>query len=66
VLSRRAGDSFVTVERLLLALAVDKDSEAGSLLNKGGVTPQNLNAAINALRKGRTADSATAENAMTR
>ncbi|MET0969523.1 MAG: ATP-dependent chaperone ClpB [Tardiphaga sp.] len=59
----KAGDSFVTVERLLLALALDKDSEAGQLLNKGGVTPQNLNAAINALRKGRTADSATAENA---
>ncbi len=59
----KAGDSFVTVERLLLALALDKESEAGALLAKGGVTPQNLNAAINALRKGRTADSATAENA---
>jgi ATP-dependent Clp protease ATP-binding subunit ClpB len=61
--AEKAGDSFVTVERLLLALALDKDSEAGKLLNKGGITPQNLNAAINALRKGRTADSATAENA---
>jgi len=61
--SEKAGDSFVTVERLLLALALDKDFEAGRLLAKGGVTPQNLNAAINALRKGRTADSATAENA---
>ena len=61
--AEKAGDSFVTVERLLLALALDKDSEAGNLLAKGGVTPQNLNAAINALRKGRTADSATAENA---
>ncbi|MES2752749.1 MAG: ATP-dependent chaperone ClpB [Pseudomonadota bacterium] len=59
----KAGDSFVTVERLLLALALDKDSEAGSLLAKGGITPQKLNAAINSLRKGRTADSATAENA---
>ncbi|HEX7883490.1 MAG TPA: ATP-dependent chaperone ClpB [Afipia sp.] len=59
----KAGDSFVTVERLLLALALDKDSEAGVLLAKGGVTPQHLNAAINALRKGRTADSASAENA---
>jgi ATP-dependent Clp protease ATP-binding subunit ClpB len=59
----KAGDSFVTVERLLLALALDKDSEAGKILAKGGVTPQSLNAAINALRKGRTADSATAENA---
>jgi len=59
----KAGDSFVTVERLLLALTLDKDSEAGKLLAQGGVTPQNLNAAINALRKGRTADSASAENA---
>ncbi|WGS19692.1 MULTISPECIES: ATP-dependent chaperone ClpB [unclassified Bradyrhizobium] len=59
----KAGDSFVTVERLLQALAADKDSEAGKLLAKGGVSPQNLNAAINALRKGRTADSASAENA---
>ncbi len=61
--AEKAGDSFVTVERLLLALALDKDSDAGALLKKGGVTPQNLNAAISALRKGRTADSASAENA---
>jgi len=61
--AEKAGDSFVTVERLLLGLTLEKDSEAGSILKKGGVTPQNLNAAIEALRKGRTADSATAENA---
>jgi ATP-dependent Clp protease ATP-binding subunit ClpB len=59
----KAGDSFVTVERLLLALALEKDSDAGKILAKAGVTPQNLNTAINALRKGRTADSASAENA---
>ncbi|GEC15048.1 chaperone protein ClpB [Nitrobacter winogradskyi] len=59
----KAGDSFVTVERLLQALSLDTDSDAFKLLKDGGVTPQNLNAAINALRKGRTADSATAENA---
>jgi ATP-dependent Clp protease ATP-binding subunit ClpB len=59
----KAGDSYVTVERLLLALALEKDTEAGTILAKAGVTPQNLNAAINALRQGRTADSATAENA---
>jgi ATP-dependent Clp protease ATP-binding subunit ClpB len=59
----KAGDSFVTVERLLLALAIEKDSEAGKILSKAGTTPQNLNAAIEALRKGRTADSASAENA---
>src|SRR5262249_34055441 len=59
----KAGDSFVTVERLLLALALEKDNEAGKILAKVGVTPQNLNEAINALRKGRTADTSSAENA---
>ena len=57
----KAGDSFVTVERLLLALAVEKDTEAGQSLAKGGVTPASLNTAIEAIRKGRTADSASAE-----
>jgi ATP-dependent Clp protease ATP-binding subunit ClpB len=61
--AEKAGDSFVTVERLLLGLTLDKTSDAGKILKNGGVTPQNLNAAIEALRKGRTADSATAENA---
>src|ERR1700741_2528574 len=61
--AEKAGDSFVTVERLLLGLALDKNSEAGGIFNKGGLTAQNLNSAIEALRKGRTADSATAENA---
>ena len=55
-IAEKAGDSFVTVERLLLALALEKDSEAGKILARAGVTPQNLNAAIEALRKGRTAD----------
>src|SRR6187455_3166834 len=59
----KAGDSYVTVERLLLALALEKDNEAGRILSKAGVTPQNLNTAINALRKGRTADTSSAENA---
>jgi ATP-dependent Clp protease ATP-binding subunit ClpB len=59
----KAGDSYVTVERLLLALALDKESEAGKILAQAGVTPQNINAAINALRKGRTADSSGAEAA---
>ena len=59
----KAGDSFVTVERLLLALAIEKDNEAGKALSRARLTPQNLNAAIEALRKGRTADSASAENA---
>src|SRR5205085_793319 len=61
--AEKAGDGFVTVERLLLGLTLEKGSEAGAILNKGGLTAQNLNSAIEALRKGRTADSATAENA---
>src|SRR6516225_4230878 len=59
----KAGDSFVTVERLLLGLALEKGSEAATILSKGGVTPQLLNAAIEDLRKGRKADNPTAENA---
>src|SRR3981189_2447994 len=61
--AEKAGDSFVAVERLLLGLAIDRDSEAGKILRNGGVTPENLNAAIEALRKGTTAHTATAENA---
>src|SRR5947209_8948706 len=61
--AEKAGDSYVTVERLLLALALEKDSEAGKILARAGVTPQSLNEAINALRKGRTADTSSAENA---
>ena len=60
--AQKAGDSFVTVERLLLALVVEKDIDAGKILASGGVTPQKLNDAINEIRKGRTADSASAEN----
>jgi len=62
-LAKKAGDQFVTVERVLTALAAEKDTEAGKALAAAGVTPQSLNKAIEELRKGRTADSATAENA---
>jgi ATP-dependent Clp protease ATP-binding subunit ClpB len=62
-IAKKAGDSFVTVERLLLALALASGTDAAKILADSGVTPQSLNEAINALRKGRTADSATAENA---
>ncbi len=62
-IAQKAGDSFVTVERLLVALAMEKGSEASKILANVGVTPQTLNAAINDLRKGRTANSASAENA---
>jgi ATP-dependent Clp protease ATP-binding subunit ClpB len=59
--SKKAGDRYVTVERVLFALAVEKDSTAGKALAAGGITPQSLNEAIIALRAGRTADSASAE-----
>ncbi|MEL6914935.1 MAG: ATP-dependent chaperone ClpB [Pseudomonadota bacterium] len=59
--AKRAGDSFVPVERILMALAMVK-SAAKVALDQGGVTAQALNAAINDLRKGRTADSASAED----
>jgi ATP-dependent Clp protease ATP-binding subunit ClpB len=62
-IAQKAGDSYVTVERLLLAFAMDRESESGKILQQAGVTAQNLNAAIEAIRKGRTADTATAENA---
>src|SRR5215469_2911680 len=60
-IARKAGDSFVTVEMLLLALAMAQNTDAGRILKNAGVNPQSLNAAIKELRQGRTADSASAE-----
>jgi ATP-dependent Clp protease ATP-binding subunit ClpB len=60
-LAKKAGDSFVTVERLLQALAMEKSAATSDILAKAGVTPQALNQVINDIRKGRTADSASAE-----
>ena len=57
----KAGDSFVTAERLLLALALAAGSPAARVLKDAGLTPQSLNKAIEDVRKGRTADSANAE-----
>ncbi len=59
-ISKKAGDSFVAAERILMALALIP-GEAKKALDAGAVTPQNLNTAINDIRKGRTADSANAE-----
>ena len=59
----KAGDSYVTVERLLQAFTLASGTESADILKKAGLTPQALNDAINKLRQGRTADSATAENA---
>ena len=60
-IAQKAGDAFVTVERLLLALTLEQGTGAARALSAAGITPQVLNAAIESLRKGRTADSASAE-----
>ena len=62
-IAEKAGDKFVTVERILLALSMASGTPAARILADSGVKAQGLNAAINDLRKGRTADSETAENA---
>ncbi len=59
--AKKAGDSFVTVERLLLALAIEKSAATADILAKAGVTPTAINQVINDIRKGRTADTASAE-----
>jgi len=61
-IAKKAGDSFVTVERLLVALALSLNTAAGKAIKAAGATPEGLNAAINALRGGRTADTAGAED----
>lgn len=61
-IATKAGDSYVTVERLLLALALASGTPAAKALADAGVTPQKLNTAIEELRKGRTATSASAED----
>jgi ATP-dependent Clp protease ATP-binding subunit ClpB len=58
----KAGDSYVTVERLLLALALAQGTSVSKILADAGVTAQGLNAAINTIRQGRTADTAGAED----
>src|SRR5476649_1477105 len=60
-LAEKAGDSYVTAERLLQAIAVEP-SDAQKILKSAGVTAQALNTAINDIRKGRTADTASAES----
>jgi ATP-dependent Clp protease ATP-binding subunit ClpB len=60
-IAKKAGDSYVTVERLLLALALAKGTPSAEILASAGVTPQSLNAAIEGIRKGRKATSENAE-----
>jgi ATP-dependent Clp protease ATP-binding subunit ClpB len=57
----KAGDSYVTAERLLFGLVI-ADGKASEILKKAGLTPQKLEAAIGELRKGRTAQSSSAED----
>jgi ATP-dependent Clp protease ATP-binding subunit ClpB len=61
-IAQKAGDSFVTVERLLVALALGLNTAAGKALQAAGARPEAINAAINSMRGGRTADTATAED----
>ncbi|MBC9034776.1 ATP-dependent chaperone ClpB [Sphingomonas sp. JC676] len=61
-IATKAGDSFVTVERLLVALALGFNTAAGKAIKASGATPEGLNAAINEIRGGRTADTAGAED----
>jgi ATP-dependent Clp protease ATP-binding subunit ClpB len=60
--AKKAGDQYVTVERILLAMALAKGTEVGDALARAGLTPQNLNAAIDKLRGGRTADTQASED----
>jgi ATP-dependent Clp protease ATP-binding subunit ClpB len=60
--AQKAGDSFVTVERLLLALALSTTNAAGKALAEAGLRAEALNTAINELRGGRTADTQSAED----
>ncbi len=62
-LAKKAGDVYVTVERLLLALAMEKDAGPAKILTEMGASPNAIDEAIEAIRKGRTADSASAEQA---
>ncbi|HEY6663075.1 MAG TPA: Clp protease N-terminal domain-containing protein, partial [Sphingomicrobium sp.] len=61
-IAKKAGDSYVTVERILLAMALAKNTDVGGALAKAGLTAQALNAAIDKLRGGRTADTQGAED----
>ncbi len=61
-IAKKAGDSFVTAERLLLALTLMSKTSAGEILKSAGLSAQNLNLAIEQVRKGKKADSASAED----
>lgn len=60
--AKKAGDKFITVERFLTALAAEKSAATFKILHQAGINATGLNAAINEIRKGRTADNASAES----
>lgn len=60
-LAKKAGDEYVTVERLLLGLTLLSGSKSADILKKAGLSAQKLNSAINDIRKGRAANSVSAE-----
>ncbi len=60
--AKKAGDSYVTVERLLLALTLATTTTAGKALASAGLKADALNTAINDLRGGRSADTQSAED----
>ncbi len=60
--AKKFGDSFITVEMLLIALTLSKDTDAGKVLSTAGLDADKLNLAVETMRKGRKADSASAES----
>ena len=60
-IAKKAGDSFVTLERLLQALVLEKEAPAAKIVAEAGASPMKINKAVNEMRKGRTADSAQSE-----
>lgn len=61
IMAEKSGDKFVTGERILQAMMMAKATSVQEILQSSGLTPTSLNQAVNDMRKGRTADSATAE-----
>lgn len=61
-LAEKSGDKFVTAERILQAMGMAKSSDIGEIFDGAKIKPDSLNQAINNMRKGRTADTAQAED----
>ena len=61
MVAEKAGDSYITVERLILSIALDAGTDAAKALAEGWVNPQALEHAIQEMHQGRTADTANAE-----